>query len=176
MRTAMVGVSFRGWLALDYATRRPHRVRRLVVLCPAGIGRVRFETLIKAGLLNLCGEAGRRKSVDLVLGSVDAPDSPWLPPGVREWNHAVGEFAMVIFKNFKRRTGAIPRFGEDTLWRLTMPVRAIVGGRDALLHSYQTRSRLEATAPHATVRLMPGAGHLLPDQSTTILDFLRSPG
>lgn len=36
---AFVGVSFGGWLALNYAVRRPHRVDRLALLCPAGIGR-----------------------------------------------------------------------------------------------------------------------------------------
>lgn len=38
-RVSIVGVSLGGWLALDYATRRPERIERLAVLCPAGVGR-----------------------------------------------------------------------------------------------------------------------------------------
>ena len=44
---SIVGVSLGGWLALDYATRRPERVEKLVLMCPAGIGRQK-NFLIKA--------------------------------------------------------------------------------------------------------------------------------
>jgi hypothetical protein len=47
----------------------------------------------------------------------------------------------------------------------------IVGGRDAMLDSHQTRQRLEQAGK--SVRLLPQAGHLLPDQTRPILDFLR---
>jgi pimeloyl-ACP methyl ester carboxylesterase len=36
---AITGASLGGWLALDYATRRPDRVERLALLCPGGVGR-----------------------------------------------------------------------------------------------------------------------------------------
>ena len=35
-----------------------------------------------------------------------------------------------------------------------------------------TKRRLEAMVPDATVHLLPEVGHLLPDQSSTLLDFL----
>jgi hypothetical protein len=36
-----------------------------------------------------------------------------------------------------------------------------------------TRRRLEQTVPHATVRLLPDAGHVLLGQSSVVLDFLK---
>jgi pimeloyl-ACP methyl ester carboxylesterase len=33
-RASIVGISLGGWLALDYATRRPQKVERVAVLCP----------------------------------------------------------------------------------------------------------------------------------------------
>ncbi len=38
-RASLVGISLGGWLAFDYATRRPERVDAVVAMCPAGIGR-----------------------------------------------------------------------------------------------------------------------------------------
>ena len=36
-RVSIVGISLGGWLALDYAIRRPDKVERLALLCPSGI-------------------------------------------------------------------------------------------------------------------------------------------
>ena len=47
----------------------------------------------------------------------------------------------------------------------------IVGGRDAMVDSHQTKQRLGRAGK--SVRLLPQAGHLLPDQTEPILDFLR---
>lgn len=80
---------------------------------------------------------------------------------------------LLTFKNFKPRMQAQPTFQDAVLRRLTMPLLAIAGGRDAMLDSHQTKQRLEAAVPHATVRLLPGVGHRLPDQSDVVLDFLR---
>jgi pimeloyl-ACP methyl ester carboxylesterase len=40
-RVPIMAISLGGWLALDYATRRPDRVERLALSCPSGIGRQR---------------------------------------------------------------------------------------------------------------------------------------
>ena len=65
---ALVGVSLGGALALDYAARRPQRVDRLVLLAPSGIGRQRNGFLVKAILLQLLGDRGRRRLLSSALG------------------------------------------------------------------------------------------------------------
>lgn len=54
-RAAFVGTSLGGWLALDYATRRPERVDRLALLCPGGVGRQKRGWLFRALLLRPSG-------------------------------------------------------------------------------------------------------------------------
>lgn len=49
----------------------------------------------------------------------------------------------------------------------------MVAGRDAMIDSHETKRRLEGAVPHATVRLLPAAGHLLPGLSAIVIDFLR---
>ena len=66
----------------------------------------------------------------------------------------------------------LPVFSDDALGRLNMPVLAIVGGRDMLLDSRKTKSRLERLAPNAQVVCLPEAGHFIPGQTTRILSFL----
>ena len=53
-----------------------------------------------------------------------------------------------------------------------MPVMAIVGGKDVLMDSAETRRRLERNVPHVEVRYHPEAGHFILRQTTPILEFL----
>src|SRR5580704_15290165 len=61
-RASLVGVSLGGWLALDYATRRPERVEALVVLCPGGVGGQKIGIVFKTIPLRMLGAWGTRKA------------------------------------------------------------------------------------------------------------------
>jgi pimeloyl-ACP methyl ester carboxylesterase len=161
---AFVGVSLGGWLALDYAIRRPDRVTALVLLCPAGIGRQRVEFFFRALPLLILGRRGRSKVMRLLLGR-----SPVI------WTMAdgrIGKLSAMIGKHFRRRRDRLPVFSDDELRRLTMPVMLIVGGRDVMLDSLESKRRLEGSAVDVTTRFLPDAGHILRDQSAPIHDFL----
>ena len=164
-QTSMLGVSLGGWLALDYAVRRPGRVTKLALLAPSGIGRRKLGVLLAALALRPFGERGLRQTMRLALG-----------PGARDIaGDEVGALALLIARHFRPRTESIPTFSDETLRSLTVPLMAVVGGKDAMIDSYETERRLTATVPHATVHLLPESGHLLPDQTETVLRFLRSP-
>ena len=66
----------------------------------------------------------------------------------------------------------LPIFSDQALQRLNMPVIAILGGKDVLIDSAETKGRLECNVPHVEVRYLPEAGHLIPAQTAPILDFL----
>jgi pimeloyl-ACP methyl ester carboxylesterase len=72
-RASLAGVSLGGWLALDYATRRPERVERLALLRPGGVGRQRSSFAWKALPLLLLGEWGRRRGMRVALGPAWTP-------------------------------------------------------------------------------------------------------
>jgi pimeloyl-ACP methyl ester carboxylesterase len=165
-RASIVGVSLGGWLALDYAIRRPDRVARLAVLCPGGIGRQKWGVLVAALLLMPFGRRGLRTTMRLAAGGA----LPAATPHAQEF----ADYLMLIHTHFRPRRERLPTFDDDQLGRLRMPVLAIVGGRDRMLDSYGTRRRLERAVPSATVRLLPDAGHVLLGQSGVVLDFLRT--
>jgi len=159
-RVSLVGVSLGGWLALDYATRRPERVESLVAVCPAGVGRQKIGIVFKTIPLRLAGEWGKRKTAELVLGRTTAHPSP---------EH---RYFMLIQENFRMRMVKLPVFSDQALERLTMPVLAIVGGKDVLFDSAETKRRLERNVPRAQVHYIPEAGHFIRGQTQPILEFL----
>ncbi|WP_077191544.1 alpha/beta fold hydrolase [Streptomyces lydicus] len=161
-RAAFVGTSLGGWLALDYATRRPARVDRLALLCPGGVGRQKMGWLFRALLLRPLGAWGVRRSAGTVAG-LDRPE-----------HRAVLDQLVLTFAQFKPRTERLPVFPDGVLRRLAMPVQVTVGGRDALFDSADTARRLARCVPHATVHVLPEAGHALLGQTDAVLAFLRN--
>lgn len=145
---AFLTSSLGGWLALDYASRRPERVTALALRSPIGLGPMKKGFMVKAVLLALLGDRGRRKSVAGVLGE--------------QGSSAVVEHQLLVSANYRYRTGPFPVFDDATLARLTMPVYAVAGAADVMVDSATTKRRLEALAPDAVADLVPGTGHYLP--------------
>ena len=154
----LLGISLGGWLAADFATRHPDRVERLALISPSGIGKQKLGIALLTLFLLPLGRPGRKLSLRLVLGTTPPP--------------AMTEFVLFIHKHFRARRETVPVLSDEALATLTMPLLAIVGGRDALLDSAETQARLERHAPAATVVLLPSAGHLLPSQADRISRFL----
>jgi pimeloyl-ACP methyl ester carboxylesterase len=163
-KPALVGISLGGWLALEYATRHPERVSAVALLCPGGVGHHK-NVLPWVLPLMLLGPWGRRRIMARMGGGPPPRD---IPEPVR----AFGEFMGQIQASFRPRTERLPRFDDAALGRLSMPVLAILGGRDVMIDSAGTRERLEARVPRAEVVWLPEAGHILIGHAETIQRFL----
>ena len=164
-KAAFVGVSLGGWLALDFARRRPEAVERMALLCPAGIGRQK-NFLLKVAPLLLLGPWGRRKVREMVFG----PSRGEVPPALKPFAELMG----LIGRSIRPRIVRIPRLSDGELERLTMPVLVIVGGKDELIDSDDTRRRLAKSAPHAEVVFLAEGRHAIFGQSAKVLEFLKS--
>jgi pimeloyl-ACP methyl ester carboxylesterase len=156
----VVGVSLGAWLGLDFAIRRAEKVTSLVLLSPSGIGRTHRLTMLRLGLLRMCGTRGLRRSFAIVAG--------------REMPAALVGVMTTVFTHFRPRLERIPIRTDEELAALRMPVLAILGGRDALLRSSETRDRLARLVPGARVTYLEQEGHMLPPQTAAIADFLAA--
>ncbi len=163
-RAALIGTSLGGWLALDYASRRPDAVGVLALVCPAGIGRQK-NFLLKALPLLLLGQWGKHKVREMAFGS--APKT--LPEEARPLVALMDEVARVI----KPRVVRIPQMTDAQLRGLHMPILTIIGGRDVLLDSQDTRERLRQSVPQAEICFIDEGRHFLPNQAPRIMDFLE---
>jgi pimeloyl-ACP methyl ester carboxylesterase len=156
---SVVGLSLGGWMALDYAVRRPERVRSLSLISPSGIGRQNGLFFLKVLPLMLLGRWGRRAAQRVVAGSTNMP-------------RQVSEYLATIFQHFRPRLEKIPVRSDGDLAALRMPVQVIVGARDVMLRSDETRDRVMRTIPGARITYLEHAGHILPPQTQAILDFI----
>ena len=163
-RVSILGISLGGWLALDYAIRRPDRTARIAVLCPGGVGRQKLGIVFTAIALRVCGAWGRRRLTEKVFGRQSANHSPAIK--------AFMGFIALIHEHFRPRMAKLPVFRDESLRHITIPVLAIVGARDVMLDSAATKRRLERTVPTAEVTMLPDTGHVITGHTGRVVKFL----
>ena len=148
-RAAVVGLSLGGWLALDYAARRPGRVERLVLICPAGIGRQK-NFLLRTAPLMLLGPWGMRKVREMVFGPAPAA----LPDVVRPLMDLMG-VAIQPELLFESVNSFVTLLRREPVWRL---------GTDGGVIERLLATRAERVAVHLNER----AAEILGDRATAL--------
>ncbi len=160
---SLVGISLGAWVALKFAAEYPNKVDKLVLLSPAGIGAQKVSFLITSTLFSLMGEGMKRRLLPKVNGSQELPE-------------VVMQYQRLIDEHFNYRKELLPLFNDNELKRLSMPVLAMAGGRDAMFHTGHTAKRVAKLMPHADLRVLPEAGHVLIGMAEEISRFLNEGG
>ncbi len=158
-KTAMIGISLGGFLALKFTTTSPNRISKLVLLCPAGIAKQRISFLVKALILTPFGEAGRDRLIKMVYGNQPIAEDTLA-------------YTRLISENFNPRMEVIPILTDELISRISCPVLLIVGEKDILINARQTAGRLKALLPTSEVLMLPDAGHVLIGLQKRIQEFL----
>ncbi|MDQ6830631.1 MAG: alpha/beta hydrolase [Gemmatimonadota bacterium] len=157
---SLVGQSFGARIALEMALRVPARIDRLMLIGGVGLGSVAFDPMLSlfTALTPLAVAPSMlqpwvfRFVVDLVTGSeyvvTDEDVAQFFAPA---FDPAFGAALYFLLEQMERKALSV-----DRLRQLTMPVRAIHGGRDRLVR-IGTRAREWMGDRLLTI---PGAGHL----------------
>jgi pimeloyl-ACP methyl ester carboxylesterase len=163
-KASFVGISLGGWIALDYAARRPERVTSVIVIAPGGLASK--NVLVWVLPLLLLGKWGQKQIVAKISGPASANPTPA--------EKAVSDFMAMVFKNMTPRRKSLPDLSDESLNKLRMPLLAILAGKDVFVDSQRARARLETNVPKAKINFLSGSHHSITNQTQPILEFLRT--
>jgi pimeloyl-ACP methyl ester carboxylesterase len=161
---AVVGASFGGWLAMDYAIRRLERVERLALLAPAGIVRMDLGSQLKVAGLTLFGARGRRKALEISFGTDEAS----LVAEGREFF----KFQGLVQTDFMSRMHLPAVMPDASLRSFKTPVLVVLGGRDIFFREDRMQRRLASCLPQAQVHCLADEGHGLGNPTALVTRFL----
>ncbi len=160
-KAILIGLSQGGWTALKFATSRPEKVDKLVLLTPGGITPDRISFALRAIPMSFLGQWGIGRINRMVFGPQPIPAE-------------VNEAITLIMTHFKHRIGVLPIFSDEELQRLTMPTLLLIGQEDALRDARKVAERMRKLVPELTAKIIPQAGHALYNTPSHIMPFLAA--
>ena len=163
-RASFVAISLGGLFAFQFGAARPDRVVALAGNAPAGICRNK-NFIISILPYLFMGKWGKQKIRESIMGKV--------PKETSEEAREFAAFFEMLTSEFKPRMLTLPRLSDSDIRNLSFPVYVVLGGRDVMLHTEETRDRLEAFAPDAVIDFHPEARHYITGTQQTIVPFLR---
>lgn len=160
-KAALLGLSQGGWTALKFATYRPERVDRLVLLTPGGVVPTKSSFILSAIVLSMFGRWGAERLNRKVFGK-----QPMHPE--------VARFMNVIMTHHIARIDKEYIFSDAELKRLDMPVLLLGGTEDVIRPMPAVVARMEKLVPKLEATLIPNMGHVLINTSARVLPFLEA--
>jgi pimeloyl-ACP methyl ester carboxylesterase len=170
----LMGISYGGWIASQYALHFPGRLSKLILLAPVlTVLPVRTAFILRA---MLCMIPHRRFTKGFIYWL--AADAVANNGFSRQWVDAMVDDGYLGLRSFKPKRPVMPTILTDEELR-TLPVTTLymVGENEKLNSARDAVQRLNRVAPHIATELVSNAGHDLTisgmaEVNVKVLEFL----
>lgn len=164
-QTYVTGISLGGFLALKLAQLAPERVRKLVLLSPASLLRLRPQFYARVAAAILVPFLSREKRQALFLGTA----SPNAVPAITQ---------LMTPTDFRYRMFFPKAETDRELQQVQAETLLLLGEHEVIYNPQIALNRAVALIPNIEARIIPGAGHAVnidqPELVTeSIIGFLK---
>lgn len=155
-RINLMGLSYGGWLAGQYALRFPERLDKVVLLAPAGtVLPLRLAWISRAILCTLSIRYFTRSFMRWLLEDLVRSDEEGRRM-VEEW----ADFTYAAMRSFTPRKMVFPTVLSDSdLQRIKVPTLFLVGEHEKMYSARKALERVHRVAPRIEAEIIPHAGH-----------------
>ena len=171
-RVSLVGMSYGGALAAQYALHFPERLEKVVLLAPgATVLRPPAGFWLRVIALAIARQRGLRAFFRWIFADMARADPQWMDSTI--------ELLSLNMRSIQRHKTPIPPVLTDAEWGSLRPPTLFLAGENEVIYSAEKAvRRLKRVAPQVTAEIIPGAGHDLPFRQTAtvnkrILQFLK---
>lgn len=172
----LLGVSYGGWIAAQYAAHAPQQIDHLILVAAPGTGStLRLPRSPRAINCLVPVRSTARRCLRWMFSDV-AESGPRGQALIDDWS----EMFAVAFRSFKGAPLVFPApLAPARLERLTMPVLFVVGEEEILFDPDSVARALQQRLPHVQVHKIPEAGHGVTAArpaafNQAVIDFLAS--
>jgi pimeloyl-ACP methyl ester carboxylesterase len=171
----LLGLSYGGALAAQYALHRPDRLRKLVLLAPANtVLRQTLAFWVRVIFFILDQRRGLPSFFRWIFADINRQDPAWVDDVIAQ--------TRLNFQSVVPHRPPMPPVLSDAEWAgLKPPTLFLVGDNEKIYSARAAVRRLGRVSPQVTAGIVPGAGHDLSVVQSEIvnrrvLEFLRAPG
>jgi pimeloyl-ACP methyl ester carboxylesterase len=166
-RVDLLGMSFGGWLALNYASAAPDRVRTLTLLSPGGVFPISTQFSLRGMLMVL---VPMRFTVNSFLRWAGLKNAPGQSD---DWR--IIDLTYLGLKHFRMppetlRAATANALTDDELRALRMPVLLLIGEDEVLYDAAAALARARHLVPHFQGELVPDCRHDMVSSQSRIVD------
>jgi len=170
---SLVGMSYGGWIAGEYAVCRPSRLRKVVLIAPAATVLPLSEEVTERMMKSFSGSP-----MDFLAWMMEDYLAVTGEAGQKYFEATIAESALAGRCYHFKPVPAPTVLADEELEYLKVPLLFLVGEHEKNYMAGEAIARLKGVAPQVETELIPGAGHdllLLQGElvSGKVLEFLK---